>query len=260
MPQTSVIIPLFNDAAGLHRAVSSALNQANLGEIIIVDDASTDNSLAVAQNIARTHPAITVIHSQNNFGPAAARNLGARQARFDYIGFLDSDDEFLEGYLSETVKLLEANPDVHAVKVGVEFLDPVRGNVLPDFDPRYPVVVFSAAWNVIIRRSSFIKMGGFPESEAFRTDLGGEDVAFSTAVAKYLAPLAKLDKAFYRCWSHEGTHLHRFLANTRLAQCSDGFEFVVLRDEQKHGGLLPKAIEAYLIEVAANIGVTDKDN
>lgn len=258
MPLVSVIIPLYNDPASLPRAVASALKQAELGEIIIVDDASADDSFAVAQSLAATDPHIKVLRSPTNRGPAAARNLGAKYAQHEYLSFLDSDDELIGNYFAEVLAFLVKNPTMLAAKVGIHFHDPIRGNVLPDYDPRYAAAVFSSPCNVIIPRRSFIAMGGFSESAAFRTKLGGEDAAFCKAVAKYLAPLAKIDSAYYRCWSHKGSHLDKFLATTRLADNMDGFEFVDLSPEQLPGGDLERAIDDYLNQVEKNLGLQQK--
>lgn len=260
MSHVSVVIPLFNDPNALPRAVASAMEQSFLGEIIIVNDASTDDSLSVAQELARNNPAIKVICAPSNRGPAAARNQGARQARFEYLSFLDSDDELLDGYFADVIVFLDGHPEMSAAKVGMEFQDPVKGNVLPDFDPRYPAVVFSSPCNVIIRRSSFLDLGGFSENPAFRTKHGGEDVAFSQAVAEYLAPLAKIDTVYYRCWSRAGSHLDQFLANTRLAKNEDGFEFVNLSPEQRAGGALSQALDEYMAQVRSNLGLPSTDS
>lgn len=258
MPKISVIIPIFNDPESLPRAVFSAIKQNNLGEIIIVDDASTDNSLAVAKSLAATNLNIKVLRSPNNKGPAAARNLGAKHAEFEYLCFLDSDDELISGYFTDVLTFLKNNPTMLAAKVGIEFLDPIRGNILPDYDPRYAAAVFSSPCNVLIPRRVFLAMGGFSESAAFRTKFGGEDAAFCKAVAKHLAPLAKIDKIYYRCWSHKGSHLDRFLATTRLSKDKDGFEFVNLSPEQLAGGSLEVAIDEYINQVAINLGISKK--
>ena len=86
-------------------------------------------------------------------------------------------------------------PDMHAIKVGMEYYDPIRGYILPPFDPRYQAVVFSSACNVMIRRESFHLLGGFSTDPAFREAHGGEDAAFCAALAEHLPPLGKVDRA-----------------------------------------------------------------
>ena len=89
----SIIIPVFNTAQYLRQCVDSACQQTlkNI-EIIIVDDASTDNSLAIIREYESMDPRIGVIKFKNNQGLGAARNAALKQARGRYIMFLDSDD------------------------------------------------------------------------------------------------------------------------------------------------------------------------
>lgn len=253
MSRVSVVIPLYNDHLRIERAIHSALNQPHLKEVIVVDDCSTDDSIEVVQRLAAEVSEVRFFSLDENSGPAVARNFGAAMSSGDFLCFLDSDDEFLEGYFAEIVPLLDDNPSFHAFKVGMEFFDPVRGYVLPTYDPRYVAAIFSSACNVMIRRKSFFKMGGFPVDPAFRSVNGGEDAAFCEALAEYLAPLGKIERPYYRCWSYEGSHLHRFLSNTRLAESKDGFEFVSLTNDQQLGGNLAKALREYSNKVRENI-------
>lgn len=85
----SIVIPFFNSAEYLAAAVESALAQSWPSiELVLVDDGSTDESLA----IARTYASTATVLSQPNRGACAARNLGFRHARGEYIQFLDADD------------------------------------------------------------------------------------------------------------------------------------------------------------------------
>lgn len=249
MPTVSVVIPLYNDCRGIARAVRSALKQSSVEEIIVVDDCSTDDSLAVAEKLERDHPLVRVLRMDENSGPGAARNFGAKAAKGDFLAFLDSDDEYLDNYFSDMLAILAANSQMHAIKVGMEFVDPVKGYVLPAIDPRYVAVVFSSPCNVVIRRESFLKMGGFSDDPIFRKGYGGEDVAFCQALAKFLPPLGRNDKVYYRCWSRSGSHLDKFLATTRLANNQHGFEFVSLGVSQMQGGELEQAISRYMESV-----------
>jgi glycosyltransferase involved in cell wall biosynthesis len=86
----SVIIPSYNRAQYIGQAVASALNQGPVvGEVIVVDDGSTDDTLSVLSGIK--DPRLRVF-TQPQSGPAAARNAGLIQARGRWIQFLDSDD------------------------------------------------------------------------------------------------------------------------------------------------------------------------
>ncbi len=254
MSRVSVVIPLFNDCARIERAIRSALKQAALKEIVVVDDCSADKSYSVVECLALEHEELRLFRLEQNRGPAVARNFGASLSQGEFLCFIDSDDEYLDNYFSEVIPMLDANPDVNAFKVGMEYFDPVKGYILPPYDPRYLAVVFSSACNVMMRRESFLKMGGFPDDSIFRASRGGEDAAFCSALAKYLPPLGRIDKAYYRCWSYAGSHVDKFLANTRLADTQDGFEFVLLGIDQQPNGPLEQAIEKYFKKVNANLG------
>ena len=99
----SVIIPIYNLEPYIKNSVSSVLNQKFDGEIevIVVDDGSVDNSLAVAEKLAAEDSRVKVIHQENR-GVSAARNAGLDAAQGKYIMFVDGDDIIA----SNSVKLL----------------------------------------------------------------------------------------------------------------------------------------------------------
>ena len=105
-PHISVIIPTRNRAAMLVCAVQSVRQQTyeNL-EIIVVDDASTDDTQKIIENLADSR--IRYIRHDINQGGAAARNTGIRAARGEYIAFLDDDDEWESVKTEEQLRVLE---------------------------------------------------------------------------------------------------------------------------------------------------------
>ena len=110
MPKISVIIPTFNREKFVVEAVESVLRQRYRDfEIIVVDDGSTDNTRSALEAYSGR---ITCIH-QNNAGVSAARNRGIERASGDWIAFLDSDDEWMPGYLSTQMANVREFP--HAV-------------------------------------------------------------------------------------------------------------------------------------------------
>ena len=88
----SIIIPAYNTAPYIQRAIESSQRQSHTNvEIIIIDDGSTDDTLKVSQSYAEKDSRIKVIH-QENAGVSSARNHGMREANGEYYVFLDSDD------------------------------------------------------------------------------------------------------------------------------------------------------------------------
>jgi glycosyltransferase involved in cell wall biosynthesis len=104
-PLVSAIIPTYNRAALVTQAIDSVLQQTYPNvEVIVVDDGSTDETQLALQ---RYGPKIRIV-SQNNAGPAVARNRGITASRGDLIAFLDSDDLWLPRKLERQVALLQA--------------------------------------------------------------------------------------------------------------------------------------------------------
>jgi glycosyltransferase involved in cell wall biosynthesis len=107
--QVSVIIPTYNRVQTLSRAIDSVLNQKSpVDEIIIVDDGSTDDT---ANQISRNYPNVKLIR-QSNLGVSAARNAGIKQAGFEWIALLDSDDTWMPEKISAIQQAQQAQPDI----------------------------------------------------------------------------------------------------------------------------------------------------
>lgn len=115
----SVIIPLYNKEAGIATALRSVLAQSYQDfEVVVVDDGSTDGSVAIVKTFNDPH--IRLIQ-QKNAGVSAARNRGIEEAKGEYVAFLDADDEWMPGFLDEIRVLQEAYPDCRAQATNYSF-------------------------------------------------------------------------------------------------------------------------------------------
>jgi glycosyltransferase involved in cell wall biosynthesis len=105
VPRVSVVIPLYNRAHTIERALGSVARQS-FGdfEIVVVDDASRDGG---AEKIAGFDPRLRILRHPANRGAAAARNTGIKAAQGDYVAFLDSDDEWLPEKLGTQMGVLD---------------------------------------------------------------------------------------------------------------------------------------------------------
>ncbi len=110
----SVILPTYNRAAVVTRAISSVLSQSysNL-ELLVIDDGSTDHTATVLSHFM--DPRMVVLTNPVNRGVAAARNTGLAQVRGDLIAFLDSDDTWANNKLQVDVAVLSENPHIDAI-------------------------------------------------------------------------------------------------------------------------------------------------
>ncbi len=123
-PKVSVIIPTFNRAGTLPRAIDSVIAQTvDLWEIILVDDGSTDDTCKVIKTYERKLGDRLRVISQANRGASAARNAGIDAASLTYVAFLDSDDEYLPTKLERQLALFGEVPDLGLAYCDYAFID-----------------------------------------------------------------------------------------------------------------------------------------
>ncbi len=167
-PSISVVIPTYNRADYLVKAISSVMNQSrSVDEIIVVDDGSTDHTRLMLE---KNYPKIEYYYQENR-GVSAARNMGIAKARSDWLAFLDSDDEWLPKKLE---KQLEANQS-SAVRVchtnEIWIRNGIRVNQMKKHEKQggwiyekcLPLCVISPS-AVMIHQSIFDAVGVFDES------------------------------------------------------------------------------------------------
>jgi glycosyltransferase involved in cell wall biosynthesis len=115
----SAIVPNYNHAQYLPRSIGALLDQPVLPcEIIVVDDASKDNSLEVLDGLARKHPLIRVLPNEKNLGCNASMNRAMAQAKADFVLFTAADDEVRPGVFEQHTRMLKAHPNA-AISSGI---------------------------------------------------------------------------------------------------------------------------------------------
>jgi len=106
----SVITPVHNSSDYIADTINSVINQTYQNwEMILVDDFSADNSVEIIQAYQEKSNKIKLIQSDTNVGAAEARNIALRQAKGDYIAFLDSDDMWLPNKLERQTQFMKSN-------------------------------------------------------------------------------------------------------------------------------------------------------
>ncbi len=171
MPLISVIIPMFNAEQTVGETIESVLSQTwSDFELIIVNDGSTDDSLALIQQL--DDPRIQII-SQANAGASASRNRGLAAATGDFIAFLDADDLWTADKLEAQLQALQSDPEAAVAYSWNQFID-ISGNMLcrgrqirvsGDAYKKLLVMNFiENGSNPLIRRRALVKVGGFDES------------------------------------------------------------------------------------------------
>lgn len=108
-PLVSVIMPTYNCGRFIAQSIQSVIDQTvTEWELLIVDDCSTDSTAEIVRAYTDQHPNIHYVRMEKNGGPAAARNVGLRQAQGRYIAFLDSDDLWKKEKLEKQIAFMES--------------------------------------------------------------------------------------------------------------------------------------------------------
>lgn len=168
MLYVSVIVPTFNAAATIRQTLDSLLVQTSPAwEAIVVDDGSKDDTAVIVTRLAEDDDRIRLI-SQPNGGVSAARNAGIREARYDWLLFLDADDWILSTYLERMTAVLVAQPDLDAIHCGSarvtpdgQWLEAEYVTVAPDMFPTFARMSAFPIHACIVRRSLVKEVGGF---------------------------------------------------------------------------------------------------
>lgn len=172
MPFFSVIIPVHNRAALVGDTLDSVFAQTVTDfEVIVVDDGSTDGGYEM---LAEKYAGRITLLRQANKGPGAARNLGARSAKGEYLCFLDSDDLWFPWTLAAYRKAIEAHGSPAFLAAKAKWFrdeaelsgivdEPLRVDAYPDFlASSGRGLFFGASW-FVVRREAFERVGGFTD-------------------------------------------------------------------------------------------------
>ena len=177
MPKFSVIVPLYNKERYVKKAIESVLAQTYCDfECIVVDDGSTDNSLAIVKEFVEYIDArwiddrLTII-SQPNSGVAAARNNGVKASCGEYVCFLDADDWWKPTWLEEMDRLIKEYPDAGLYATNYVYYKPGKTHVALNLERgymNYPEAYLHSKQMPVTSITTcmphrvFDEMGGFP--------------------------------------------------------------------------------------------------
>jgi glycosyltransferase involved in cell wall biosynthesis len=169
-PTVSIIVPTYRAADTIGEAIASIDAQTSHDvEVIIVDDASPDNTAGIVENLIAGRAGYRLLRRACNGGPAGTRNIGIAAATGDWLAFLDGDDAWLPHRLSMQLRLAEREPDVALWCGAVIPLAPdCPPKDVPDDPPRRDLVLREFVYHnavatstVLVRRNAVARAGGF---------------------------------------------------------------------------------------------------
>ncbi len=190
----SVIIPAYNGEKYLAEAIENVTNQDYQPlEIILIDDGSTDKTAEIAAEFKNSIRYI----SQQNSGPAAARNRGISMANGDVIAFLDVDDLWSDDKLKLQADYLANNPSVEIVQGLIQNLkiSPLTNDNVAIFEKEYHPYNYINLGSGLYRKLVFDKIGLFDESLRYAEDVDWFIRAWENSISKVVLKQVTL---FYR--------------------------------------------------------------
>lgn len=202
--RVTVLMPVYNGAATIRRALDSVLGQTMPAQqVLVIDDGSTDDTVT---RIAGEYEGAVTLVRQSNAGVSSARNRGLRLATGEYIAMLDADDWWAPGKIASQVALLDEQPDVVATYTGLI-------NVFEETGREEPAAAFPAEKlqsqirlenpalapsAMMVRRSALEAAGGFDASLRTSEDW---DLWFRLLKHGRFAEI-KEPLTYYQCSSH----------------------------------------------------------
>ena len=174
MKKATIIIPVYNSEKYIKRCMESILSQIDeTFEVLLINDGSNDRSEDIIDSYAKKYPGIVRVISKKNEGTAKTRNLGIREARGEFIFFIDNDDFVDDGYFKRFINAIDEKSDI--VVGGYRRVEDkkVRFQSFPKNSSWYKFTVV-APWAKIYKREFLLK------NDISFLDCGlGEDVYFN---------------------------------------------------------------------------------
>lgn len=217
-PRVSVVIPCYNYGRYLPACVASALDHQDGVdvEILIVDDKSTDDSLAIARAIADQHPEVSILENAVNMGAVATYNHGLTLARGDYVMLLSADDLLTPGALTRAASVMEMAPSIGLVYGAA----PAFHNTPPAARTGHGDWIYwpgqdwlrircQSGYNVIASPEVMMRTAVLRQIGLYRPDLphaGDLEMWLRAATVSDVGFLVAADQAFYR--KHQ-TNMHK---------------------------------------------------
>jgi glycosyltransferase involved in cell wall biosynthesis len=176
--KVSIILPTYNGAKYISRAIESVLSQSfSDWELLIVDDGSTDDTENIIKEYANKDSRIKYLKNENNLGTQKTLNRGLKEAKGEYIGRIDEDDEWIDkDKLQKQIEFLDNNSEYVLVGTGAVFINEDRKELtrclMPETDEKIRNNLLCKNnfihSSVVFRRNAVLQSGGYAEKKETR--------------------------------------------------------------------------------------------
>ncbi len=198
----SVILPNFNHGRLIDRALDALLKQKPLpDEIVVIDDASTDDSLTIIKQLAAETPRIRVAANVQNIGVVGTLNIGLAMSREPYVYFAAADDWIMPGFFELAIRMLEAHPHSGLFCGETILIDGTSGceiGTRPITRPKYREGYIDAksARHLLLQTDNWILTGAAVFRRNAILAAGGLDVGLGSFADGYLSRKIALSDGF----------------------------------------------------------------
>ncbi|WP_448210853.1 glycosyltransferase family 2 protein [Colwellia sp. MEBiC06753] len=213
LPAITIIVPIYNVEAFLSECLDSIANQSqNNFSVLLINDGSTDNSVAIAEQYVEKSPALfTLLHKENG-GLSDARNFGINHTKSDYVMFVDSDDLIASDTIEKVSNALLAEPsdilcfgmtEITESGQHIRNIPPTTGNIIATNLQRAPELLTQAlpnACNKVIKTSIFTQ-----HRITFPQGLWYEDLATTPKLFSCANTISFIEDNLYHYRTREGS-------------------------------------------------------
>lgn len=212
MLEISVVIPVYNAEKFLERCLDSVLSSLKgvKGEIIAINNKSTDDSLTILNRYKKEYPKIITILDCDVVGASATRNLGAAKAKGEYLWFIDADDAIFKDAVTELLREAKKKKADFVMPGTDKYLENGEKTYLPALDPKDPEFKSKfirraiGPWQVIIRREWWTK-----NDFRFKEGIIHEDLEVMPTLILHTDNYASVDKPLYYYYWNSNSVLHK---------------------------------------------------
>ena len=207
-PLVTIVVPVYNSQNTIEDTINSVISQSyGNWEVICVDDGSSDSTISILENIIKKESRIRYfVRERLPKGGSVCRNIGAMEARGEYLIFLDSDDLLSPRCLEHRVREIHGTDNMFVAFPMASFNDGDFSRIknpynihIVDYDYLFAAAI--SAWQVtssIIRRDFFIKLGGFNEQFSRLQDIEFHLRAITSSYNQHIVKFNAEADCFYR--------------------------------------------------------------